>query len=86
LASENALKAVYRHYGHTFRYTHDLDELVTGLKLKGVQIPANIEEATSLSSFAWEARYQAYTSRFQKKSLERLFGWPEMLLSGVKKN
>lgn len=56
-AAEKALKAVYQHYGYTFRYTHDLDELVTGLKLKGVQIPANIEEATSLSNFAWEARY-----------------------------
>lgn len=51
------MKAVYRHYGYTFRYTHDLDELVSGLKLRGVQIPANVEEATGLSNFAWEARY-----------------------------
>lgn len=35
-AAEKALKAVYQHHGWTFRYTHDLEELVTGLESKGL--------------------------------------------------
>jgi len=35
-AAEKALKAVYQHYGWTFRYTHDLDELINGLIQKGL--------------------------------------------------
>lgn len=31
-AAEKALKAVYQHLGWVFRYTHDLDELIRGLK------------------------------------------------------
>lgn len=38
-AAEKALKAVYLHYGGAFRYTHDLEELVTGLKQKDVEVP-----------------------------------------------
>jgi HEPN domain-containing protein len=56
-AAEKALKAVYRHHGWTFRYTHDLDELVGGLKRQGLRIPAEVEDAVVLTSFAWEARY-----------------------------
>jgi len=56
-AAEKALKAVYRHYGWTFRYTHDLEELVAGLTDHGLEIPTAVEEAIILTSFAWEARY-----------------------------
>lgn len=56
-AAEKALKAVSIHNDLSFRYTHDLDELTTGLKQSGVNIPPTVEEATVLTTFAWEARY-----------------------------
>ena len=56
-AAEKAVKAVYQHHGWTFRYTHDLDELLAGLKSHGFAVPAEVEEARSLTSFAWQARY-----------------------------
>jgi len=56
-AAEKALKAVYQHYGWTFRYTHDLDELINGLMQKGLTIAAEVVSADVLTSFAWEARY-----------------------------
>jgi HEPN domain-containing protein len=37
-AAEKAPKAVYLHHGWTFRYTHDLDELMGGLKRNGLII------------------------------------------------
>lgn len=56
-AAEKALKAVYRHYGWAFEYTHDLEQLVHGLKRQGVRIPPDVQEAVVLTSFASEARY-----------------------------
>jgi len=56
-AAEKALKAVYQHHGWIFRYTHDLEELVTGLKDHGLEIPTAVDEAIVLTGFAWEARY-----------------------------
>lgn len=50
-AAEKALKAVYLHYGWPFRYTHDLDELVSGLKDNGLDVPPVIVEADPLSDF-----------------------------------
>jgi HEPN domain-containing protein len=56
-AAEKSLKAVFVHHGIAFRYTHDLDELTTGLKQSGIEVPATIDDATVLTAFAWEARY-----------------------------
>jgi HEPN domain-containing protein len=56
-AAEKALKAVYQHHGLTFQYTHDLEELINGLKKFGLKIPSKVENAVVLTSFAWEARY-----------------------------
>ena len=56
-AAEKALKAVSIHNGIAFRYTHDLDELIIDLKKTGIEIPPDIERATVLTVFAWEARY-----------------------------
>lgn len=56
-AAEKALKAVYVHRGWSFRYTHDLEELMTGLQRQGVVIPPEVSDAIILTSFAWEARY-----------------------------
>jgi HEPN domain-containing protein len=56
-AAEKALKAVYQYHGWTFRYTHDLEELVTDLERQGLAIPPDVDDAIVLTSFAWEARY-----------------------------
>ncbi len=56
-AVEKALKAVYQDRGWTFRYTHDLKELVTDLKRAGLVVPPEVDEAVVLTSFAWESRY-----------------------------
>jgi HEPN domain-containing protein len=56
-AAEKAIKAVYRHCGLVFPYTHDLGELLAGLKAHGVEVPPVVEEAEVLSSYASEARY-----------------------------
>ena len=60
-AAEKALKAVYQHHGKRFRYTHDLDELVTGLTKEGIAVPPEVLEAASLTPYAWEARYPGLT-------------------------
>jgi HEPN domain-containing protein len=59
-AAEKALKAVYQHRGWSFRYTHDLEELVTGLKRHDLEIPPEVDDAAILTSFAWEARYPGF--------------------------
>jgi HEPN domain-containing protein len=56
-AAEKAIKAVYQFHGLIFRYTHDLEELLAGLKQKGLVLPQKIDESIILTSFAWEARY-----------------------------
>jgi HEPN domain-containing protein len=56
-AAEKAFKAVYQHHRWEFRYTHDLEELTTGLKRQGLSVPADVEEAHLLTSFAWATRY-----------------------------
>jgi HEPN domain-containing protein len=56
-AAEKALKAVYLHYGWLFRYVHDLEELITGLRQNGLYVPEAAEDALVLTSYAFEARY-----------------------------
>jgi HEPN domain-containing protein len=56
-AAEKALKAVYQQHGWGFRYTHDLEELIAGLKEKGLELPTDVVEADVLTGFAWESRY-----------------------------
>ena len=56
-AAEKALKAVYQYNGWVFRYTHDLDELISGLKRENIEVPEEIVEADILTRFAWESRY-----------------------------
>lgn len=52
-----ALKALYVHHSLVFRYTHDLDELFTGLKKHGISVPPAVEDSMVLTSYAWDARY-----------------------------
>ncbi len=56
-AAEKALKAIYRKKGWAFRYTHDVDELIVGLREKEVEVPSVVAEAVVLTGYASEARY-----------------------------
>jgi HEPN domain-containing protein len=56
-AAEKALKAVYQQYNRRFRYTHDLDELITGLQGEDIIVPPEVVDAAPLTAYAWEARY-----------------------------
>jgi HEPN domain-containing protein len=56
-AAEKAIKAIYLDRGWTFRYVHDLEELLTCLREKGLTPPAGIAQAVLLTSYAFEARY-----------------------------
>jgi HEPN domain-containing protein len=56
-AAEKALKAVYLHCGWTFRYVHDIEELITGLRKNGLRISEAVEDGVVLPSYAFEARY-----------------------------
>lgn len=56
-AAEKALKALYVFRGWTFRYTHDLEKLITDLRKKGLSIPDEVQESVTLTGYAFEARY-----------------------------
>lgn len=56
-AAGKAIKAVYKKHDLTFRYTHDLGELLAALMDKGITIPPEAEAAQILTAYAWEARY-----------------------------
>ncbi|MGB6064440.1 MAG: HEPN domain-containing protein [Desulfomonilaceae bacterium] len=56
-AAEKAIKAVYQWHNLAFRYTHDLGELLAGLREQGFTIPSEIEDAQILAVYASEYRY-----------------------------
>lgn len=56
-ATEKALKAVYQHHGWTFHYTHDLGQLISELRGKGLKVPSKIDESVDLTTYASESRY-----------------------------
>ena|SRR3990172_5679191 len=60
-AAEKAMKSVYQHHGWIFRYVHDLEELLSGLKKQGLKIPTEIEQTIVLTSFASESRYPGFS-------------------------
>ena len=56
-AAEKALKAVYLRYGWPFRYVHDLNALVTGLREQGLRVPEELDDTLPLTAYALESRY-----------------------------
>lgn len=80
---KKALKAVYRHYGWTFRYTHDIEELVNGLRKKGLHIPPDVVDADALTSFAWEARYPGLSEPVTQEEYQEALWQAEAVLSWV---
>jgi HEPN domain-containing protein len=86
-AAEKSLKAIYQHRGWTFRYVHDLEELLTGLAEHGVKIPDGIERCLELTSYASEARYpglyEAVTPVEHARAVEiaeQVLSWAESLV------
>lgn len=84
-AAEKALKAVYRHYGLPFRYTHDLDELITGLKSNSVSVPPIVDDAATLSSFAWEARYPSLNESILQEEYQEAVRQAETVVAWAEK-
>ena len=56
-AAEKALKAVYLHQGWKFRFVHDLEELITGLRQNGLTLPDDVAATAVLTAYASQARY-----------------------------
>ena len=56
-AAEKALKAVILRHGWSFRYVHDLEELIAEIKRHGESVPKRVEKCVALTGFASEARY-----------------------------
>lgn len=56
-AAEKALKAVYRQHGWPFRYVHSLEELLTGLRQRGLVVPSDLDESVTLTEYAFATRY-----------------------------
>jgi len=56
-AAEKALKAVFVARKNPYPYTHDINALLSGLEQQGVDIPGQIWEAVTLTSFASNTRY-----------------------------
>lgn len=88
-AAEKALKSVYLHHGWTFRYVHDLDELVTGLGSRGLDVPQDVKEAVVLTSYAFEARYPSVGETVSQEEhgravalAEAVVGWAQSLIGG----
>ena len=55
--AEKALKAVLVSRGLPVPWTHDIDELIRGLRKGGVSVPDALDDADELSDYAARARY-----------------------------
>ncbi len=82
------MKAVYQYHDWPFRYTHDLEELVTGLEGNGLAAPSEVDDAIVLTSFAWESRYPGVSEPVSEKEYreavhhaEAVVAWAERELS-----
>lgn len=56
-AAEIALKAVYCRFGLPFEFTHDIGDLMVGLRASGISVPDELEQAKRLTRYAVQARY-----------------------------
>ena len=83
-AAEKSLKAVYQHFGKRFRYTHDLDELITGLRNEGITVPIEVADAAILTSYAWEARYPGLNEPVTEKEFREALRQAELVIRWAK--
>ena len=90
-AVEKALKAVLIQQGVTVPRTHALAELLTRVGKTGVEMPAEIQEATLLTPYAVEARYpglwEEVTAADHQEAVrvaQRVVEWAEAVIGGGK--
>jgi HEPN domain-containing protein len=88
-AAEKAIKAVYKKNDMTFRYTHDLGELLADLMDNGISIPPDVEAAQILTAYAWEARYPGLSEpvtleEYQEavQQADDVVRWAESIIKG----
>ncbi|NOX53316.1 MAG: HEPN domain-containing protein [Planctomycetes bacterium] len=86
-AAELAIKAVYQQCGWSFRYVHDLGELLDGLESRGMAITPELRRAERLTSYAVEARYPGLAppitdAEYQEalQIAENVLSWAESLI------
>jgi len=84
-AAEKALKAVYRHKGWIFRYTHDLDALFCGLKKEGIEVLGEVMETDVLSGYASEARYPGFDEAVTEEEYQEAIRMAEAVLAWATK-
>ena len=87
-AAEKALKAVYVYNNLKFRYVHDLDELISGLRANGIEPSQNVISAVELTAYAFEARYPGFSEpvteneyRTAIRQAEAVVNWAESIIS-----
>jgi len=87
-AAEKAIKAVYRARGRAFRYTHDLQALLKGLRREGIVIPPEVQGASDLNDYAWETRYPGFGEHIDEneyqaalRRAEAVVAWAEGLIA-----
>lgn len=89
-AAEKAIKAVYRYKNCTFRYTHDLKELLAGLRDMGMVIPAAVEQGVILTDYAHQFRYPGLEEPVTEQEYEtavalaeQILHWAESMIEGT---
>jgi len=83
-AVEKALKAVLLARGISFRFVHDIAELITFLENQGIILPEEVRSSAELTDYSVESRYpgpfEPVTEEEFKKALriaETVVAWAE---------
>ena len=86
-AVEKAIKAVMLHKGISFRYTHDLEELLATFAQSTGQVPEDIKDAIGLTEYAVETRYPGGREPVTEdeyheavQTAERVLSWAESII------
>jgi HEPN domain-containing protein len=81
-AVEKSLKALLLHYRIDFHLTHDIQELVEGLKRSGIALPPFMENAINLTPYAVVTRYPGHLADMSQTDIqesisiaEKIVGW-----------
>ena len=92
-AAEKALKALLVHYKISFRFVHDIAELLTTLEQNGIRLPEQIRSGAELSDYAVEARYPGPMEPVTEgeymealKIAEDVFAWVEKKIFQLRKS
>ncbi|MBN2563699.1 MAG: HEPN domain-containing protein [Phycisphaerae bacterium] len=80
-AAELALKAVHQHVGRTYRFTHNIEELVRGLAEAGLSIPAVAKDAVILTRYAVWTRYPGLSPLVTKEEYEEAVGLAQAIVN-----